>query len=168
MLFWDKFVWSGKWGLLAFVTRHFFPSFFLEPPPNAFPQSHISFPLLPFSTSISEHKKGGENEQKVTILPYFHCVKQQCEEEREKGYPDCRHEVLHASIRAHLHYMIEPCDLTHDSLVTFNNGLGLLKTKSGGGLQGGSRLGGMCWVGILSVVYYLASSRRVNDPLRFC
>ncbi len=29
--------------------------------------------------------------------------------------------------------------MTHDSLNTFNNGLGLLKTKSGGGFRGGVR-----------------------------
>ncbi len=38
---------------------------------------------------------------------------------------------------------------THGNLVTFNNGLGPLKTKSGGGLQGGGKVGGMCWTGIL-------------------
>ncbi len=27
---------------------------------------------------------------------------------------------------------------THDSLITFNNGLGPFKTKTGGGFQGGS------------------------------
>ncbi len=31
---------------------------------------------------------------------------------------------------------------THDSLITFNNGLGTLKTKLGGGFQGGGRVGG--------------------------
>ncbi len=31
--------------------------------------------------------------------------------------------------------------MKRDSLVTFNNGLGPHKTKSGGGLQGGRRVG---------------------------
>ncbi len=31
---------------------------------------------------------------------------------------------------------------THDSLITFNNGLGPLKTKSGGGFRGRGRVGG--------------------------
>ncbi len=36
----------------------------------------------------------------------------------------------------------EPCDIRrHGSLITFINGLGPLKTKSGGGFQGGSGVG---------------------------
>ncbi len=37
-------------------------------------------------------------------------------------------------LRARLHYMTKPCDM--DSLITFNKGLGPLKTKSGGGIPG--------------------------------
>ncbi len=50
-----------------------------------------------------------------------------------------------------LHYVTKPCDISHmrhDSLITFNNGLGLgtLKTKSGGGSR--VEVGwGMCWMG---------------------
>ncbi len=40
---------------------------------------------------------------------------------------------------------------TLDCLITFNNGLGPLKTKSGRGVsQGDGSGGGMCWAGILS------------------
>ncbi len=39
--------------------------------------------------------------------------------------------------------MTQPSNIyrTHDSLITFYNGLGTLKTKSGGGLKGGGRVG---------------------------
>ncbi len=40
--------------------------------------------------------------------------------------------------------------MRHDSWITLNNGLGTLKTKSGGGYQGGGKGGGMCRAGILS------------------
>ncbi len=42
------------------------------------------------------------------------------------------------SIRAHLDCVTQPRNIrqTHDSLITFNNGLGPLKTKSGGGVLG--------------------------------
>ncbi len=50
-------------------------------------------------------------------------------------------------LRARLQYVTKPCNVgVHDSLTTFNNGLGPLKTKSGGGFQGGR----MSWAGILS------------------
>ncbi len=46
--------------------------------------------------------------------------------------------------RARLHYLTKPnvIDLTHYSLIIFNNGLGPLKNKSGEGFQGGGRVGG--------------------------
>ncbi len=50
-----------------------------------------------------------------------------------------------SSLRVRVHYVTKPCDISHqphDSLITFNNGLGTLKTKSVGGVQR--------WVGILS------------------
>ncbi len=49
-----------------------------------------------------------------------------------------------STLRVRLHYMTKSSDVQiHDRLITFNNGLGYLKTKSGGGFLGGS------WVGIL-------------------
>ncbi len=64
---------------------------------------------------------------------------------------------------------------THDSLITFNNGLGTLKTKPGRG-----NTGRMCWAGILSwgvlthfwkviklssVWYHMVESRSLNGSL---
>ncbi len=46
-------------------------------------------------------------------------------------------ESIHPFLRELLHYVTNPCDIgTHDSLITFTNGLGPLKTKSGGGFPG--------------------------------
>ncbi len=45
-------------------------------------------------------------------------------------------------LRVRLHYVMKPCDIdqTQNNFITFNNGLGPLKTKSGGGFQGGERV----------------------------
>ncbi len=48
------------------------------------------------------------------------------------------------TIRARLHYVTKPCDVGHMTVyITFNTGLGTLKTKSGRGFP-------RSWVGILS------------------
>ncbi len=69
----------------------------------------------------------------------------------------------------------------HDSLITFNNGLGPLKTKSGGGFHGGGRVGrydgrGFCLEGSYTHFqkavklscgwYHMVESRSLNGPLK--
>ncbi len=55
--------------------------------------------------------------------------------------------VGEVSLRARWHYVTKPSDIGHMTVwITFDNGLGTLKTKSVRGVPGR----GMCWVCILS------------------
>ncbi len=56
----------------------------------------------------------------------------------EEGGPGATAMLNLDSVKVYLHYATKPCDaLTHGNLATFNNGLGTLKTKTGGGIKGG-------------------------------